>query len=157
MKKTVAAAAALLAVAAFLCFFLAASACRQTLVLYNTETGDVIRTFSVSEGSEFSVSFVHSVNLSPVTDVFVVKNGRLYADRTIYSAFGAGVQSTLEPGQTLSYDENGSMVVSGFNTVFPEVKYIVGTVYDHVLVIGDETVSLTELCGKNAHIAFKLK
>lgn len=157
MKKTVAAAAALLAVAAFLCFFLAVSASRQTLVLYNTETGDVIRTFSVSEGSEFSVSFVHSVNLSPVTDVFVVKDGRLYADRTVYSAFGAGVQSTLEPGQTLSYDKNGNMVVSGFNTVFPEVKYIVGTVYDHVLVIGDETVSLTELCGKNAHIAFKLK
>lgn len=156
MKKTAVAAACILAAAAFLCIFRLFFP-RQTLVLYNTETGDVIRTFSVSEGSEFSVSFVHSVNLSPVTDVFVVRDGRLYADRTIYSAFGAGVQSTLEPGQTLSYDENGNMVVSGFNTVFPEIKYIVGTVYDHVLVIGEETLSLTELCEKNAHIAFKLK
>ncbi len=156
MKKMAAAAACILAAAAFLFAWLHSTACPE-LVLYNTETGKVLRTFDAPEGTEFAVSFIHSVNLSPVTDVFVVRDGCLYADRTIYSAFGAGVQSTLEPGQTLSYDQAGNMVVSGFNTVFPEVKYIVGTVYDHVLVIGDETISLTELCGKNAHIAFCLR
>lgn len=87
---------------------------------------------------------------------FVVRNGKIYAERTVYAAFGAGVESTLAPGETLSYDENGNMVVSGFGTVFPEVKYIVGTVYDHVLVIRGETISLTALCGRNAHVAFRL-
>ena len=149
--KTVTAAALLCAALVFI-FFLRP----RRLELYNTETGKIYRSFSAPDGTEFSVSFIHSVNLSPVTDVFVVRNGKIYADRTVYAAFGAGVESTLAPGETLSYDENGNMVVSGFGTVFPEVKYIVGTVYDHVLVIRGETISLTALCGRNAHVAFRL-
>lgn len=126
------------------------------LELSNSETGKVYRCFPVREGSEFSVSFIHSVNKSPVTDVFVIRDGKIYADRTVYSAFGAGVQTTLEGDQKLSYDDDGNMIVSDFNTVFPEVKYIVGTVYDHVLEINGETLSLTELCGRNAHVRFRL-
>lgn len=127
------------------------------LAVYDRESGKTYRTFEVSEGSEFSVEFIHSVNKSPVIDVFVIRDGKIVADRTIYSAFGAGVQTEIEEGQTLEYDENGNMVVSGFNIVFPEVKYIVGTVSDHILRIEGESISLTELCGKNAHIAFKLR
>ena len=127
------------------------------LAVYDRETGKTYRTFEVSEGSEFSVEFIHSVNKSPVIDVFVIRDGKIVADRTIYSAFGAGVQPEIEEGQTLEYDENGNKVVSGFNIVFPEVKYIVGTVSDHILRIEGESISLTELCGKNAHIAFKLR
>lgn len=129
---------------------------KTELLLYNTESGQIYRRFAVDEKTEFSVTFVHSVNKSPLTDVFVIRDGEIYADRTIYAAFGAGVQSTLEDGQKLSYDDAGNMVVSGFDTVFPEVKYIVGTVSDHVLKIGEEEISLTELCGKNAHVGFKL-
>ena len=127
------------------------------LAVYDRESGKTYRTFEVSEGSEFSVEFIHSVNKSPVIDVFVIRDGKIVADRPIYSAFGAGVQSESEEGQTLEYDENGNMVVSGFIIVFPEVKYIVGTVSDHILRIEGESISLTELCGKNAHIAFKLR
>lgn len=130
---------------------------QSTLKLYNTETGNLYRTFDVYEGAEFSVEFIHSVNQSPVKDVFVVKDGKIYADRTVYSAFGAGVQTELEDGQRLEYDKNGNMVVSGFDIVFPEVKYIVGTVSDHVLCIGEECISLTALCGRNAHVAFMLE
>ena len=127
------------------------------LVVYDTQTNETYKTFEVLEGLEFSVEFIHSVNQSPVIDVYVIKDEKIYVDRTVYSAFGAGVQTEIEEGQTLEYDKDGNMVVSGFNIVFPEVKYIVGTVSDHVLRIGGESISLTELCGKNAHIAFKLK
>ncbi len=137
--------------------FLTSCGTALRLSVYDTETNKIYRTFEVSEGSEFSVEFIHSVNQSPVIDVFVIRDGSIVADRTVYSAFGAGVQTFVEDGQTLEYDEHGNMVVSGFDIVFPEVKYIVGTVSDHVLRIEGESISLTELCGKNAHIAFKLR
>lgn len=127
------------------------------LVLCYSENDEVIRSFDVEEGDEFSVEFIHSVNKSPVKDVFVIRDGKIYADRTIYSAFGAGVQTELGEGQTLGYDEHGNMVVSGFNMEFPRVECIVGTVYDHVLEIGGESISLTELCGKNAFVYFELR
>lgn len=129
----------------------------DTLIIYDTETYATYKTFSVSEGTEFSVEFIHSVNQSPVIDVFKIENDNIVADRTIYSSFGAGVQTQIEDGQTLEYDDDGNMVVSGFDIIFPEVKYIVGTVSDHILCIEGECISLTELCGKNAHIAFKLR
>ena len=75
----------------------------------------------------------------------------------VYAAFGAGVQSELEEGQTLEYDEKGNIVVSGFDTPFPKVTYVVGTVSDHLLCIEGESISLTELCGKNAHVTFELR
>ncbi|MGN1121599.1 MAG: DUF1850 domain-containing protein [Eubacteriales bacterium] len=155
MKRIFVTAVAALAVTA--AAFFAACSAPVRLVLYNTETGQVYRSFAAEEGMEFSVEFIHSVNQSPVRDVFVIRDGAIVADRTIYAAFGAGVQSTLEEGQTLEYDSQGNMVVSGFDTVFPAVKYIVGTVSDHVLRIEGESISLTELCGKNAHIAFELR
>ena len=126
------------------------------LILGNSETGKIIKSFEVSEGDEFSVEFIHSVNQSPVKDVFVIRNKKIYADRTVYSAFGAGVQTEIDDGQILTFDEEGNMVVSGFNIEFPQVKYIVGTVSDHILEISDESISLRELCGKNAHIYFEI-
>ncbi len=156
IKRIVTAVVALAFTAATFCMFTGCSV-KDTLTVYNSETGKVYKTFSVTEGSEFAVEFIHSVNQSPVKDVFAIRDGEIVADRTVYSAFGAGVQTELEEGHTLEYDENGNMVVSGFNIVFPKVKYIVGTVSDHILYIEGESISLTELCGKNAHIAFELK
>lgn len=127
------------------------------LVLYDGESGEVYAEYPIYDGMEFSVEFIHSVNKSPVIDVFVIKDGEIFADRTIYSAFGAGVQTELEGNQRLEYDNEGRMVVSGFDIRFEQVKYIVGTIYDHILTIEEESISLTELCRKNAHVIFEIK
>jgi len=127
------------------------------LVLFNSETGKVYREFSVSEGTEFSVEFVHSVNKSPVKDVFVIQDEKMIIDRTVYSAFGAGVQTEIEEGQKLEYDDDGNMIVSGFNIVFPQIKYILAEPSDHVLEINGEKISLRETCGVYSHICFELR
>ena len=127
------------------------------LVLCYSDTDEIIASFEGNEGSEFSVEFIHSVNQSPVKDVFRIENGQIVADRTIYSAFGAGVQTEIEDGQTLEFDEDGNMVVSGFDIVFPRVDYLVGTVSDHILEIQGESISLRDLCGRNAHVYFEVR
>jgi|SRR5690554_649970 len=134
-------------------FFIFSSPC-LTLFLKNGETGEVIRTFPVKDGEEFSVTFVHSVNKSPVTDVYQIKSGNIYVVRTIYYAFGAGVQTEIEEGQVLEYGADGSMIVSGFNRLMNRLSYIVGTVSDHTLQIGGEVISLRELCGRNTTVQF---
>ncbi|MBE6688448.1 MAG: DUF1850 domain-containing protein [Ruminococcaceae bacterium] len=155
-KRFVAAVIALAVTAAAFCMFMTFFS-GEKLVVRNSETGMVYKTFEAREGLEFAVEFIHSVNKSPVRDVFVIRGGQIVADRTVYSAFGAGVQTEIEKGQKLEYDSKGNMVVSGFDIVFDKVKYIVGTVSDHVLYIEGESISLTELCGKNAHVAFELE
>jgi hypothetical protein len=132
-------------------FFSFSSPC---LILKNGDTGEVITSFSVKDGDEFSVTFIHSVNNSPVTDVYQIRNGKIYVDRTIYYAFGAGVQTVIEEGQSLEYGQDGSMIVSGFNRLMDRLSYIVGTVSDHTLQINGKVISLRELCGKNTTVKF---
>ena len=127
------------------------------LVLRNGDTNEEIARFRVSEGDEFSVTFIHSVNQYPLTDVYEIRDGKIYVVRTIYNNFGAGVQTEIEDGQTLEINENGEMVVSGFNMEMPWLSYIVGTVSDHTLTLHGEEISLRELCGRNSKVAFSVE
>ena len=127
------------------------------LVLRNGDTDEEITRFRVSEGDEFSVTFIHSVNQYPLTDVYQIRDHKIYVVRTIYNNFGAGVQTEIEEGQTLEINENGEMVVSGFDLEMPWLSYIVGTVSDHTLTLHDKKISLRELCGRNCKVAFSVE
>ena len=127
------------------------------LVLRNGDTNEEFARFRVSEGDEFSVRFIHSVNQYPLTDVYEIRDSKIYVVRTIYNNFGAGVQTEIEDGQTLEINENGEMVVSGFNLEMPWLSYIVGTVSDHTLTLHGEEISLRELCGRNSKVAFSVE
>ena len=127
------------------------------LVLRNGDTNEEFARFRVSEGDEFSVTFIHSVNQYPLTDVYEIRDSKIYVVRTIYNNFGAGVQTEIEDGQTLEINENGEMVVYGFNMEMPWLSYIVGTVSDHTLTLHGEEISLRELCGRNSKVAFSVE
>lgn len=127
------------------------------LVLTHGDTGKILGEFPVKSGDEFSVSFVHSVNQSSVTDVYAIRGNAIFVIRTIYYSFGAGVQTEIQEGQTLEYGDDGAMIVSGFNKRMDNLSYIVGTVSDHILEINGQKVSLRELCGKNTCVRFAVR
>ena len=136
----------------------------RKLVLENVSDGAVCAEWPVRDGDWFSVGFVHSVNKSPVTDYYEIRPDGIYVVQTVYYNFGAGVQTELGEGQVLTYGEDGSMIVSGFDMRMDDLTYFVGTVSDHVLEIGTgdvgsagglrERVSLRDLCGRSAHVRF---
>jgi hypothetical protein len=104
---------------------------------------------------QFSIEFVHSVNKSPVRETFAVNpDGGIVPVEARFYSFGAGMPSDSEGGARLSRDGD-ALVLSGFSdagTGRRELNYIVGTVSDHLLYVNGETVSLRNLCGRNAHI-----
>ena len=124
------------------------------LVLRDGATGEEFARYPLQEGESFSVQFVHSVNKSPVVDVYRVEDGSIYVEETIYYHFGAGVQTELNAGETLTYGEDGSMVIGNIHKQIPDLRYFVGTVSDHVLTVHGEEISLRDLCGRNSNVAF---
>ena len=126
----------------------------HTALILAGDDGTEYAAFPLREGESFSVTFVHSVNKSPVTDVYEIRDGIITVVQTVYYAFGAGVQTELEEGQTLSYGPDGEMIVSGFDRPLPNLSYIVGTVSDHTLTIDGAEVSLRALCGRNSTVRF---
>ncbi len=133
------------------------------LVLTDEATGRVYARLPMDEGDRFSVEFIHSVNKSPVRDIYEIRDGRIFVVMTKYYAFGAGVQTFIEEGQTLTYGEDGSMLVSGFDKELPELLYYVGTVSDHVLYLFDtdgskeDGISLRDLCGRSSSVRFSCR
>jgi len=129
---------------------------QSQLVIKDQDSGTVYGRWPLEEGGEFAVEFVHSVNNTPVRDFFRNEGGMIHPVATRFYSLGAGMQSTLEEGQTLTRDGD-AMVITGFTASYKELYYIVGTVSDHLLVINGETISLRELCGRNAHITLLIE
>lgn len=123
-------------------------------MLRNGRTGKILTSYPMEEGGEFSVRFIHSVNKSPVEDKYRIENGEIVVYETVYYNFGAGVQTELEDGQTLTYGDDGAMIVSGFNKPIADLSYNVSPVYDHVLWVNGEEVSLRQLCGEDRFVSF---
>ena len=119
-------------------------------------SGKVYGKWSLEEGGEFSIEFIHSVHQSPVRETFRNENGTIRLVKVRFFSFGAGMQSGLEEGQTLTRDGD-AMVITGYSVSLKELNYIVGTLWDHMLFINGEAVNLRELCGRNAHIVIGLK
>lgn len=124
------------------------------LVLSDRESGQVYATYPVENGDTFAVEFVHSVNKSPVRDVFEIRDGEIWNVQCIYYGFGAGVEEELAEGETLSYGENGEMIISNIEKKMDNLVIVVGTISDHTLYLGEETVSLRDLCGRSSKVLF---
>ncbi|GHU49280.1 hypothetical protein FACS1894200_07760 [Spirochaetia bacterium] len=121
------------------------------LTIVDADSGRVYAKWPIKSGEEFGIEFIHSVNNSPVLETFVAEGSSIRAVRTRFYSYGAGMPTELEAGQVLSRDGE-ALVISGFSAVYRELNYIVGTVSDHILTIREESVSLRDLCGRNAHI-----
>ena len=128
---------------------------KVVLEIRDAEAGKVYGRWPLEENGEFAIEFIHSVNQSPVREFFSAENGMIRLKAVRFYSFGAGMQSDLEGGLIMSRDGD-AMIISGYNTSFKELNYIVGTVSDHLLFLNNKTISLRELCGKNAHINIHL-
>lgn len=126
----------------------------QFLTVRDRDTGELYGRYPMQEGERFSVQFKHSINLSPVIDVYEIEGKDIYVEETIYYHFGAGVQTQLNEGETLTYGDDGSMIVGNIHQMRNNVGYIVGTVYDHVLKVNQQEISLRDLCGRNTAVRF---
>jgi hypothetical protein len=126
------------------------------LVIADSDSGHIFWQRTVHEGDEFAVEFIHSVNQTPVRDTFRVEGRVLHPVSTLFYNFGAGMQSDLQEGQQMTR-QGGAMVIRGFTQSFTELNFIVGTVSDHLFFFGDEEISLRDLCGRNAHVTFRIK
>jgi len=126
----------------------------RILEIRDSASGRVYSKWRMEEAEEFAIEFIHSVHQSPVRESFTIEDGMIRPTTVRFNSFGAGMQSDIEEGQTLSRDGD-SLVLSGFNTLFKELNYTVGTAADHLLFIKGKTIRLQELCGKNAHIVIR--
>ncbi len=102
------------------------------------ESGAVLATIDVPDG--FTLSFMHSINLSPVDEEFTVSaDGSILLERVLYNQMSTGMPSG---------DEDGFAVVDGRFATTPrrrldEIAVRVSPIPGHVLTAGGATRPLT--------------
>jgi len=124
------------------------------LEIVSTGSGNLHGRWPLEDSGEFTIEFMHSVNQSPVRETFRLQEGQFTLEYVRFYSFGAGLPFDLQAGQTLSRDGD-AMIISGFDFSLREINLIVGT--DHILFINNESISLKELCGQNAHITIRYR
>ena len=128
----------------------------QCVVMTDAETDEVYFQQPLEADGVFSVSYIHSVNKSNVEEYYRLEDDELYLFRARYRAFGAGVATELEEGQTLSY-EDGYMIIENIHYQIPNLVYRVGTVSDPLIHIGEQTWHMKELAPELTSVRFTIQ
>jgi hypothetical protein len=127
------------------------------LRIRDAASGSVYARWPIQDGDTFTIEFVHSVHKTPVRETFAAAGGEIRPIASRFSSSGAGMDPDATTGRRVTRDGE-FFVITGFTESYGELRYIVGTVYDHVFSMYNrkkktyETISLRDLCGKNAHI-----
>jgi len=153
-KRLIAASAALIALTAAVLFIFAYNG--KYLLLSNESTGEILFCAEVREGEQFSVSYIHSVNKSPVTEYYQVSGADIYLTALRFRAFGAGMPTKPDEGQSMRIDGD-DMVIDGFSRHMPYVCYFIGRVADHTLGWRDSEIHLDTLDEPGQPVLFSIK
>lgn len=176
-------AAAIIALAAIVAaaFLLIGSRAGWYLIISDGTSGEELARYPLQAGEQFAVGFIHSVNLRPLIDVYEIsEDHKIYAEETIYYQFGAGVQTEVNAGETMTLGEDGAIIVGNIHQYFETFTCSVGMVSDRTLMLGDihpdyemikeqvgvftdqleqqvgdvRIISLSNLCGRKSIVSF---
>ena len=101
----------------------------------------------VSQGETFSLSFIHSVEKSPVTDYFRIDDAyRIVLYETSFRSLNTGLPAVISEGQRLIRTEQGFRL-SGIDRILPDIQLWVHESYEGSMEIRKRVISLAALAG----------
>ncbi|WP_455449976.1 DUF1850 domain-containing protein [Natrinema thermotolerans] len=111
----------------------------RTLVVTDTETDEQLLSVPVDDGDVVTLSYTHSVEKTPVEDIYVVDGTQLRMDRMVFHSHGAGLPSDA-PIETT--DEG---LVLDLNESYDEVGVVPGSIAGHELIVDGDRYDLVSL------------
>jgi hypothetical protein len=149
IQRGVGALLALVAIVLAVTAVAAATPAGSVLVVEDASSGERLLTTPVSEGTPVVLTYMHSVEKTPIRDVYTVRNGSLMMTRMKFQSYGWGLPSraniTRRNGWFV-FDPNGS---------YEEIHVKPGRVANHRLRVGNRTydlVALSNAQGVRLHI-----
>lgn len=113
------------------------------LTLEHYQTGNTILFFTIDPGDEFTMRWIHSVELTPWEEIFRIdENYNIVLDRTRFQNFGAGVPDAI--GSEV-YIKDGYLTYGGISQIMPLLPYGISNFAKHVFIFNDIEYNLYEM------------
>ena len=142
---------ALVLIACTLFFF--APLAREFIIL-NYNTNKILYLSDVKSGDRFSITYIHSVNKSPIEDLFIIDDEyNIVLSKSIFKSFGAGVPSTFDDAGRFEFFDD-RIEVSYNNRVIGKLILRIGTIADHRFMMGGKNIKLNELSEPQSSVCF---
>lgn len=114
-----------------------------TLDIVDFDNGEVILSVPLHKGEVFSIRYMHSVDVSPVVEVFSLNSeGSIQLEETYFKMFGAGM-GHWEGHGTLTKDGSWTKIKDIKRPLDPFILRIGQPGVDHTLVYRDQKINLS--------------
>lgn len=128
----------------------------RKFVIVEEKTGKILYYSDVKPGDTFTVTYTHSVNNSPVHDIFVIREDySIMLKKTVFSSFGAGVPYEVEKGQNICFYKD-TIEIDNINQPIKEYLLFVGTVADHIFTMHQASIPLKQLTRQQQTVRFEV-
>lgn len=121
--------------------------------VWDRQTGETYFVRPAEEGDAIRLSWIHSIEHTPWTEVYRVSGGRLALEEARVKSFGAGVDQIAPEVAT----EDGWVILRGTGRVFPALHFIYSREVDYQLRIGGRELELEERVPHHAAIRVGVK
>ena len=119
--------------------------------------GKLLFAWPIRAGERFEITFTHSLNLSPITDVIEWTGGDLVVIKSIFSTFGAGVPVPADGAGTELLVVDGHYELIGIDKHMRSIPITVQEVPKHRITLDGREALLTALAepGKTVVVSVK--
>ena len=116
-------------------------AAEEQVLVVEDDTGETLLSVVVEENTTVTLAYTHSVEKTPVRDVYAVRDGGLVMTRMEFRSFGAGLPSTVD----VERGDDGSFVYRPPNRRTEELVVATSPIADHDLVVDGRRYDLVAL------------
>lgn len=140
-----------------LCLLLFAIPAVREFLIIDYKTGEILFCSKVKPGDNFSITYIHSVNKSPVEDQFYINNSyTILIQKSIFKSFGAGVPSNPDEGGKFVF-YNDRIEVVDISRKIEKMILFVGVIADHHFLMNGKDIKLNELSSPQRSVQFLVK
>lgn len=97
------------------------------------------------ENNEFTLSYIHSVLLTPADEIFTISNGSMKLIKTVYESFGVGLPCTQEKDSDFEIIDGKFILYR--DRVFDNIGMVISPIPKHKITVNNIDYDLYEITG----------
>lgn len=122
------------------------------LAIRDGRTGERLLLLPIQKNEAFSIRYIHSVNLTPVTDTLRFTGRELLLESTLFTSYGWGMPVLADGIGSHFENTPEGFLITGIDQAQPDVPILLQQVPDHRLLYRGREISLLGLAGSGAFL-----